>query len=329
MAGLVVAATVMFGNHAAAQGTPASGAPPSAAGWPNRPIRWVVPYGPGSTDILARILAQRVGTVLGQQVLVENRPGAGGGVGTEQVARSAPDGYTLLLGAAATHAVNPALFPKLGYDAQRDFAPVVLLASIPNVLIVNPALGLNSVADLIARARSQTGQLLYSSNGPGTSPHMSASLFELLTGTRLSHVPYKGSAEAVVAVARGDVQLMFANLAPALPMIRDGRVKPLAVTVAQRLPGHAEWPTVAEAGVPGFEVSTWFALFAPAGTPEAIMQRLNREFAAALSEPDTRDKLLAQGFVLHGGSPGELAQLVSNELTKWARVVRASGARSD
>ncbi len=297
--------------------------------WPARPIHWVVPYGPGSTDILARIIAQRVSSALGQQILIENRPGAGGGVGSELVAKASPDGYTLLLGAAATHAVNPALFARLGYDAQKDFAPVINLASIPNVLIVNPALAASSVADLIALARTQPGALMYSSNGPGTSPHMSAALFEMITGVRLTHVPYKGSAEAVVAVARGDVQLMFANLAPALPMVKDARVRPLAVTVAQRLSAFPDWPTVAEAGAPGFEVSTWFALFAPAGTPEGIVMRLNREFGAALADPDTRDKLLAQGFILHGGTPQDLARLVSSELAKWARVVKASGAKSD
>ena len=297
--------------------------------WPTRPIHWVVPYGPGSTDILARIIAQRVSAALGQQILIENRPGAGGGVGTELVAKASPDGYTLLLGAAATHAVNPALFTRIGYDAQKDFAPVINLASIPNVLIVNPSLAATSVGELIALARAQPGALMYSSNGPGTSPHMSAALFEMITGARLTHVPYKGSAEAVVAVARGDVQLMFANLAPALPMVKDGRVRPLAVTVAQRLGAFPEWPTVAEAGAVGFEVSTWFALFAPAGTPETIVTRLNREFGAALTDADTRDKLLAQGFILHGGTPQDLARLVSSELAKWARVVKASGAKSD
>jgi len=301
----------------------------SAQNWPSKPIRWIVPYGPGSTDILARILAPKVSAALGQQIVVENRPGAGGGVGSEFVAKSAPDGYTVLLGAAATHAVNPALFSKLGYDAQKDFAPVINLASIPNVVIVYPGFAAKNMSELIAAAKTKAGALMYSSNGPGTSQHMSAALFEMLTGVSMVHVPYKGSSEGVVAVTRGDVNLMFANLPPALALIKDGRVRPIAVTTAQRLPAFPDLPTVAESGVPGFEVSTWFALFAPAGTPEPIVQRLNREFATALLDADTRDKLIAQGFIINGGSPQDLAKLVASELVKWARVVKASGAKAD
>ena len=208
----------------------------SAQNWPSKPIRWIVPYGPGSTDILARILAPKVSAALGQQIVVENRPGAGGGVGSEFVAKSAPDGYTVLLGAAATHAVNPALFSKLGYDAQKDFAPVINLASIPNVVIVYPGFAAKNMSELIAAAKTKPGALMYSSNGPGTSQHMSAALFEMLTGVSMVHVPYKGSSEGVVAVTRGDVNLMFANLPPALALIKDGRVRPIAVTTAQRLP---------------------------------------------------------------------------------------------
>jgi tripartite-type tricarboxylate transporter receptor subunit TctC len=298
-----------------------------AQAWPTKPIRWVVPYGPGSTDILARLIAPKVGTALGQQIVVENRPGAAGSVGSEQVAKGAADGYTILMGTAASHAVNPALYSKVGYDAAKDFAPVINLASIPNVVIVNPALAYKSIPDLIAAAKAKPGTITYSSNGSGTSQHMSAALFEMLTGVKMVHVPYKGSSEGVIAVTRGDVNVMFANLPPSMPLIKDGRVRPIAVTTAQRLPAFPDLPTVAEAGVPGYEVSTWFALFAPAATPQDIVQRLNREFAAALADPDIHGKLVAQGYTINGGSTQDLGNLVRAELVKWARVVKESGAK--
>lgn len=300
-----------------------------AQAWPAKPIRWVVPYGPGSTDILARVVAPKVGVALGQQIVVENRPGAGGSVGSEQVAKGPADGYTLLLGTAASHAVNPALYSKVGYDAVKDFAPVINLASIPNVVIVNPQLPWKTIAELVAAAKASPGTITYSSNGSGTSQHMSAALFEMLTGAKLVHVPYKGSSEGVVAVTRGDVNVMFANMPPSLPLIRDGRVRPIAVTTAQRLAAFPDLPTVAETGVPGYEVSTWFALFVAAATPEAIVQRLNREFAVALADPDIREKLAAQGYTINGGSPQDLGNLVRTELVKWAKVVKESGAKVD
>ena len=304
-----------------------AGALAHAQTYPTKPIRWVVPYGPGSTDILARVIAPKVGAALGQQIVVENRPGAGGSVGSEQVAKGAADGYTILMGTAASHAVNPALYSKVGYDAAKDFAPVINLASIPNVVIVNPGLAYKTIPDLIAAAKAQPGTITYSSNGAGTSQHMSAALFEMLTGVKMVHVPYKGSSEGVVAVTRGDVNVMFANLPPSLPLIRDGRVRPIAVTTSHRLAAFPDLPTVAETGVPGYEVSTWFALFAPAATPEPIVQRLNREFAVALADADVRDKLMAQGYTINGGSREELGALVRAELVKWARVVKESGAK--
>jgi len=299
----------------------------NAQAWPTKPIRWVVPYGPGSTDILARVIAPKVSTALGQQIVVENRPGAGGSVGSEQVARGAADGYTILMGTAASHAVNPALYSKVGYDAAKDFAPVINLASIPNVVIVNPQLAYKTIPDLIAAAKAKPGTITYSSNGSGTSQHMSAALFEMLTGVKMVHVPYKGSSEGVIAVTRGDVNVMFANMPPSLPLIKDGRVRPIAVTTAQRLSAFPDLPTVAETGVTGYEVSTWFALFAPAATPQEIVQRLNREFAAALADADIREKLMAQGYTINGGSSQDLGNLVRTELVKWARVVRESGAK--
>ena len=314
LAGLALCATAAFAH---------------AQAYPTKPIRWVVPYGPGSTDILARVVAPKVSAALGQQIVVENRPGAGGSMGSEQVARGANDGYTLLLGTAASHAVNPALYSKVGYDAVKDFAPIINLASIPNVVIVNPQVPYKTIPELIAAAKAQPGLITYSSNGSGTSQHMSAALFEMLTGVKLVHVPYKGSSEGVVAVTRGDVNMMFANMPPALALIRDGRVKAIAVTTARRLAAFPDLPTVAETGVPGYEVSTWFALFAPAGTPEPVVQRLNREFAMALADADTADKLRAQGYTINGGTPQELGALVRTELVKWAKVVKESGAKAE
>ena len=297
-------------------------------GYPDKPIRMIVPFSPGGTsDTLARILGQKLNESWGQQVVVDSRPGASGIIGTEIAKRAAADGYTLLLGAAASHAVNPALYPKIGYDAVKDFAPIINLASIPNVVIVNPQVPYKTMPELVAAAKAQPGIITYSSNGAGTSQHMSATLFEMLTGVKMVHVPYKGSSEGVIAVTRGDVNVMFANLPPTLALIKDGRVKAIAVTTAKRLAAFPDLPTVAEVGVPGYEVSTWFALFGPAGTPEPVVQRLNREFAAALADHDTREKLLAQGFTLNGGSPQDLGALVRSELVKWARVVKESGAK--
>lgn len=303
------------------------GAGAYAQTWPNRPITLVVPFGPGSTDILARTLTPRVSAALGQPMVVDNRPGATGNIGSRYVARSAADGYTILLGTSAAQAVNPSLYASLGYDPLADLAPIILVASVPNVLIVNPKLPIHSVADLVAAAKARPDALNYSSNGAGSSQHIAAALFESITGVRMMHVPYKGSTEGIVAVARGDVDIMFANLPPALPLITDGRVRPLAVTTPQRIPALPQLPTVAESGAPGFEATLWFAIYAPAGTPPEIVQRLNREFAAALADSAIHDKLLAQGYVVHGGTPQNLAAYLRSESVKWARVVKESGAK--
>ena len=300
-----------------------------AQSWPAKPIHFVVPFGPGSTDILARMLAPKVSAALGQPIVVENRPGATGNVGSLQVARSPADGYTLLFGAAAAQAVNPSLFSNIGYDPLKDLAPVILVASIPNVVIVNPKLPIKSIADLIAAAKARPNALNYSSNGSGSSQHMAAALFESSTGVKMVHVPYKGSTEGIVAVVRGDVSVMFANLPPAMPLIGDGRVRPIAVTSPTRVGSFPNLPTVAEAGVPGFDVSAWFAIYVPAATPQDIVQRLNKEFGAALAEADIRGKLTQQGYIVHGGSPQDLGALLRSETVKWAKVVKESGAKAE
>ena len=300
-----------------------------AQSWPAKPIHFIVPFGPGSTDILARMLAPKAGAALGQPIVVENRPGATGNVGSLQVAKSPADGYTLLFGAAAAQAVNPSLYSNIGYDPLKDLAPVILVASIPNVVIVNPKLPIKSIADLIAAAKAKPNELNYSSNGSGSSQHMAAALFESLTGVKMVHIPYKGSSEGIVAVVRGDVNVMFANLPPALPLISDGRVRPIAVTSPKRVASLPNLPTVAEAGVPGFDVSAWFAIFVPAATPHDIVQRLNKEFGAALADPDIHAKLVAQGYIIHGGSPQDLGALLRSETVKWAKVVKESGAKAE
>lgn len=300
-----------------------------AQSWPAKPIHFVVPFGPGSTDILARMLAPKVSAALGQPIVVENRPGATGNVGSLQVAKSPGDGYTMLFGAAAAQAVNPSLFSNIGYDPLKDLAPVILVASIPNVVIVNPKLPIKSIADLIAAAKARPNALNYSSNGSGSSQHMAAALFESSTGVKMVHIPYKGSSEGIVAVVRGDVNVMFANLPPAMPLISDGRVRPIAVTSPKRVGAFPNLPTVAEAGVPGFDVSAWFAIYVPAATPQDIVQRLNKEFGAALADADIRGKLTAQGYIVHGGSPQELGALLRSETVKWAKVVKESGAKAE
>jgi tripartite-type tricarboxylate transporter receptor subunit TctC len=298
-----------------------------AQAWPSRPIHFIVPFGPGSTDILARMLAPKIGAALGQPLVVENRPGATGNIGSLLVAKSPPDGYTLLFGTSAAQAVSPSLYKNMGYDPLKELTPVVLVASIPNVVIVNPKLPIKSIADLVAAAKAQPNKFNYSSNGAGSSQHMAAALFETIAGVRMVHVPYKGSMEGVVAVVRGDVDVMFANLPPALPLIRDGRVRPIGVTTAGRLPSLPEVPTVAESGAPGFEVSVWFAIFVSAGTPQEIVQRLNKEFSRALDDSEIRDKLLAQGYIIHGGTPQELDTLLRTETLKWEKVVKETGAK--
>ncbi|MBI4294243.1 MAG: tripartite tricarboxylate transporter substrate binding protein [Betaproteobacteria bacterium] len=300
-----------------------------AQSWPTKPIHFIVPFGPGSTDILARMLAPKASAALGQPIVVENRPGATGNVGSLQVARSAGDGYTLLFGASASVAVNPALYSNLGYDPLKDLAPVILVASIPNVVIVNPKLTIKSIAELIAAAKAKPGGLNYSSNGSGSSQHMAAALFESSTGVKMVHVPYKGSTEGIVAVVRGDADVMFANLPPAMPLIADNRVRPLAVTSPKRVSLFPKLPTVAESGVPGFDVSAWFAIFVPAATPQNIVQRLNKEFGAAIADPDIRGKLTQQGYIVHGGTSQELGALMRSETVKWAKVVKESGAKAD
>ena len=308
-------------------------------GWPNKPVRIVVPFAPGgTTDILARALAPELGKAFGQTFLVDNKPGAGGNIGADMIAKSAPDGYNLLMGTVGTQSINAALYPKMPFDPVRDFAPITLVAGVPNVLVMNPAkaeaLKINSVADLIAYARKNPGKLNMASSGNGTSIHLSGELFKTMTGTFMVHFPYRGSGPALMDLMGGSMDLMFDNLPSSLPQIRAGKLRALAVTSAQRSAAVPELPTIAEAapegsGLKDYEASSWFGLLAPAGTPADIVNRIQQESAKALNAPALKERLLAQGAIPSGMPPAEFAKFIAAETKKWAGVVKASGATVD
>jgi tripartite-type tricarboxylate transporter receptor subunit TctC len=303
--------------------------------WPNKPVRIVVPFAAGgTTDILARALAPELQKVFGQAFVVDNKPGAGGNLGADQVAKSAPDGYTLLMGTVGTHAINPSLYPKMPYDHVKDFVPITLVAGVPNVLVLNPAkaeaLKINSVPDLIRYAKANPGKLNMASSGNGTSIHLAGELFKSMTGTFMVHFPYRGSGPALLDLIGGNMDLMFDNLPSAMPQIKAGKLKALAVTSAERSAAVPELPTVAEAaGLKGYEASSWFGLLAPAGTPADIVTRLQQETAKALATPGMRERLLSQGAIPSGITSAEFAKLITAETKKWAEVVKASGAKVD
>jgi tripartite-type tricarboxylate transporter receptor subunit TctC len=261
--------------------------------------------------------------------VIDNRPGAGGNIGSDIVAKSAPDGYTLLMGTVGTHAINPGLYSKMPYDHIKDFAPVILVARVPNILEVTPSLPVHSVSDLIKLAKEKPGQINFASSGSGTSIHLSGELFKTMAGVDMVHVPYKGSAPALQDLMAGQVQLMFDNLPSSLGQIKAGKLRPIAVTSAQRAPALPDIPTIAESGLPGFEATSWFGVLAPAGTPPDIVKRLNGEIDKWLQSPEAKDKLLAQGAVAAGGSPEDFAGYIRSETDKWAKVIKASGAKVD
>jgi len=300
------------------------------APFPTKPVRLVVPFpAGGTTDILARAAAQKLSETLGQQVIVDNRPGAGGNIGAELVAKAQADGYTLLMGTVGTHAINPSLYAKMPYDHVKDFAPVILVAGVPNVLVVNPDLPFKTVADVVAYAKANPGKLNFASSGSGTSIHLSGELFKVMAGVQMTHVPYKGSAPALTDLIGGQVQLMFDNLPSALPQIKGGKLRAVAVTSTTRAAALPDVPTVAESGLPGFESSSWFGILAPAGTPKDIIAKINTDVQKWLSTPEAKEKLLGQGAIAAGGSPDDFAKHIQAETAKWAKVVKESGAKVD
>jgi tripartite-type tricarboxylate transporter receptor subunit TctC len=262
-------------------------------------------------------------------VIVDNKPGAGGNIGADAVAKSAADGYTILMGAVATHAINPTLYPSIPYDAQKDFIAVTQVASTPNVLVVNPTIPANNVREFIAYAKAHPGKLNFGSGSTGSAGHLAGELFKAMAGVDMTHVPYKGAAPAMNDLVGGQIQLMFDNLASSLGQVKAGRIKALAVTTAKRTALAPDLPTIAESGLPGFDISTWFGIFVPAGTPRDIVERLHAEFARALAMPDVREKMLALGAEPVGSRPGEFAAYIRAEADKYARVIHASGAKAD
>jgi len=305
-------------------------APALAQNYPNKPIRILFAQAPGSaSDTVSRVVANRLSEALGQPIVVEARPGAGGALGTEAAARSAPDGYTLFMGNNSTHATNPALYPKLPYDAVNDFAPISRVASVPYVLVVHPSVAVSSVQELIALAKSQPGKINYASAGNGSAHQFCGELFKATAGIDLVHIPYKGSPPGVTAVLAGEVSVMFANLADIGPHIRSGKVKPLAVTALKRAEVFPNLPTMDEAGVPDFEITSWFGLFAPAGTPAPIVARLNSEMIKVLARDDVKSTLGATGLNVASSSPQELTAHIKSEIARYTRIARTGGIKAE
>jgi tripartite-type tricarboxylate transporter receptor subunit TctC len=298
-----------------------------AQAWPNKPIRLVVTFpSGGAPDILARLFADKAN--LGQPVVVDNKPGAGGNIGADNVAKSPPDGYSLVMGTVGTHSINGALYSKMPYDMVKDFTPVGHVASAPNLLVVTNSLPVKNVAELITYMKANPNKLSFGSPGIGTSVHVSGELFKSMTGTTMQHVPYKGRQFAIPDLVGGQIQVMFDNMPSALPMAKEGKIRALAQTTAKRSPAAPDVPTVAET-VPGFEATTWFAMFAPAGTPRDIVMKVNAEMQRVFNLPDVQDKLKTLGLDTWISSPEELAKLQAAEIVKWAKVVKESGAKAD
>lgn len=297
--------------------------------YPQKPIRLVAPFAPGGgTDILARLFGQQMNEVLGQQVIVDNRGGAGGTIGTDIAAKAPPDGYTLIL-VSASHAINPGLYGKLPYDSVNDFAPITQIATSPGILVVNPSLPVKSVKDLIALAREKPGQINYASAGSGTPPHLAGELFKVMAKIDMLHVPYKGNAPAFTDVIGGQVSLIFPTMPSAMSFIKSGRLRPIAVTSAKRSPAAPDIPTIAESGLPGYEATSWYGILAPARTPREIVARLHEVLVSIIGSPDMKQKLAAQGLDPVGNTPQQFAGVIKGEIAKWVKVVKASGAKPE
>lgn len=321
---LLLAAAAMVGANQFAA-TPAL-----AQAWPSKPIRYIVIFAPGgTTDILARLIAPKLSDALGQPVVVENRPGAGGNTGAEMLAKSAPDGYTIGSGTVSSHAINATLYSKLPYDPAKDFSPIAMLATLPNMLVVHPSLGVNNVAELIALLKANPNKYSFGSAGNGTSQHMSGEMFKTMTGTSMQHIPYKGSGPMIPDLLAGTIAMSFENITTAYPPVKQGRLKALAVTTAKRSFVAPDVPTMQEAGLAGYDITSWQALFAPAGVPKEIIARLHAETAKALKAPDVAKKLEDLGLDAGAMTPEELGALIRTDIPRLGKVVRDSGARVD
>jgi len=301
-----------------------------AQAFPSKPIKIVVtfPLG-GAPDILARLFGGKMQETWGQPVIVDNRPGAGGNIGADYVAKSPADGYTVVMGTVGTHAINASLYSKMPYDPVRDFAPVILVAQTPNLLVVNNNVPAKTVQELISHAKANPGKVFFGSPGIGTSIHVSGELFNTMAGVKTVHVPYKGRQMAIPDLLGGQIQMMFDNMPSALPVAKEGRLRALAVTSAKRHPAAPDIPTMSESGLPGFDATSWFAVYAPAGTPGEVIAKLNAEFNRIMTLADIKEKLAGIGLDIVGGPPEQLAAYTRSELAKWAKVVKDSGAKAD
>lgn len=303
-----------------------------AQAYPSKPIKLVVPFPAGSTtDLVGRILALKLGPALGEQVVIDNRGGSGGTIGTEAVARSPADGYTLLMATIGTHAINPALYKKIPYDPVKDFAPIAQFGTAPNVLVANPSLPVKTLAELVAYARAKPGELNFGSSGNGTSNHLSGAMLAAREKLDMVHVPYRGGSQAIEGLLRGDTKFMFYHYLPLLPFIEDGKLRPLAVTGAERVKSKAleQVPTMGEAGMKDFVVSAWFGVYAPAGTPAPVVEKINKAIVDIMATPEMRETLVKQGIDPLTGSPADLDRLMKAEIVRWAAIVQSAGARVD
>lgn len=297
--------------------------------YPDKPIRFVVPYPPGGgTDVIARIVQDRLRAALGQSIVIENRGGAGGSIGTEAVARSAPDGYTVLF-TLSSHTINPAIYSKLSFDTARDFEPVGIVCSLPQILVANPQFPANTVQQLITMAKDKPGSLAFASVGNGSPGHLAGEMMKIRSGTQLTHIPYRGGGPAVTDVVSGQVPLLWVSIPAAAQFVKQKQLKALAVSTLKRSAAFPDVPTMQESGISDFEVDSWYAMFVPAKTPRAIIDRLNAALNTVLKEPEIREKLLAQGSEAVGGTPEQLGAVVNAELPKWAKLVKDAGIKAD
>ncbi|WP_088279768.1 tripartite tricarboxylate transporter substrate binding protein [Ideonella sp. A 288] len=316
----VLAAVVGVGTVSAAQAQP---------NYPDKPVRFVVPYPPGGgTDVIARIVQGKFQSVLGQSIVIENKGGAGGSVGTEMAAKSAADGYTVLF-TLSSHTINPAIYPKLGFDTVKDFEPVGTVASLPQILVAHPSAPYNTVAELVAAAKAKPGTLSYASVGNGSPGHLAGELMKLKTGTQMTHIPYRGGGPAVTDVMGGQVPLLWVSIPAAAQHVKAGKLKALAVSTLKRSAAFPDVPTMAEAGVADFEVDSWYAMFVPAHTPKAVVERLNKALNEVVADPDVKSRLLAQGSEGVGGLPETLGKTVVQELGKWAKLAKDANIKVD
>jgi tripartite-type tricarboxylate transporter receptor subunit TctC len=300
----------------------------TAQNYPAKPIRWISPWpAGGANDIFSRAIGQKIAESMGQQVLVDNRPGAAGTIGSDIAAKTPADGYTLVMGSSPTHAIAPALYPALPYDPVRDFAAVTLVGSVPNVLVLHPTVPAKTVKELIAVAKARPGKLNFASTGNGTSQHLSAELFKFMAGVDMVHIPYKGTAPALTELVAGQVDLAFENMPALVPHIQAGRLRALAVTTAKRSAIMPELPTIAEAALPGYDASVWFGVFVPAGTPRPVIDRLHAEILKALQTPDLKSRMVSMGTEVSGMGPDDFSAYVRREIPKWANLVKAAGVK--